>query len=164
MPFESLKQAFYLWTQSGREKTVFRNIAGRYGVPEGWQEYKIDRIKKMGFEPTTEFMTDIDNFGLERAKNKLSKWQIVLKNRDEWAESQLEKVVDLLMTKTAPEDEDNPNYSITPHGSIYHYEFGELNIPYRSRGQATMVTNWFGVDKFKKQVMINELIKFLETL
>ena len=77
--FESLKQAFYLWTQSGRKKTAFRDIARKYGVPDGWHEYKNNRLREMGLEPTPELLKDISNFGLERAKNRINKWEKVLK-------------------------------------------------------------------------------------
>jgi len=33
----------------------------------------------MRLEPTPELLRDIDNFGLERAKNRINKWEKVLK-------------------------------------------------------------------------------------
>lgn len=40
MPFKSLKQAYWLYKN---KPTVFRQIAGVYGVPKGWHDYKKKR-------------------------------------------------------------------------------------------------------------------------
>lgn len=37
MTFKSLKQAYWLYKN---KIETFKNIAGKYGVPVGWHEYK----------------------------------------------------------------------------------------------------------------------------
>jgi len=57
MPFKSLRQAYWLYKN---KPTVFRQIAGVYGVPKGWHDYKKER---------------------ENTQNVQKSWKGILKNK-----------------------------------------------------------------------------------
>lgn len=87
-----------------------------------------------------------------------------------WKEQE-DKLVELLMTTTIPEEiTDEPDskkgYWLDTTGAIYHEEFGTMAIPYENKHDAARFIhhNWWFDSPQTKRVGINKLINFLETL
>jgi hypothetical protein len=87
-----------------------------------------------------------------------------------WKEQE-DKLVELLMTTTIPEEiTDEPDskkgYWLDTTDALYHEEFGTMAIPYENKHDAARFIhhNWWFDSPQTKRVGINKLINFLETL
>jgi hypothetical protein len=69
MPFDSLEQAYHLYNY---KRKVFNQIAGAYGVPQLWHDYK--RLRDTG--------SNAKDAAKQVHRYTIKKWQNILKNTD----------------------------------------------------------------------------------